>query len=135
MTTTHGTSTLLPDPEPRPVRLTIVSVDDHLVEPPHMFEGRLPARLQERAPRVVEDDAGNQSWRFEGERYELPCLGAVAGRPREEWTLEPTRFDQVRPGCYDIEARVRDMDLNGVWASVNFPSQITGLCGSVFGRA
>src|SRR6185436_4829097 len=29
-------------------------------------------------------------------------------------------------------ARVRDMDLNGVWASVNFPSQITGFCGAVF---
>jgi hypothetical protein len=25
---------LLPDPEPRPVEVTIISVDDHLVEPP-----------------------------------------------------------------------------------------------------
>ena len=40
----------------------------------------------------------------------------------------------MRPGCYDIDARVRDMDINGVWASVNFPSQITGFCGSVFSR-
>ena len=46
--------------------------------------------------------------------------------------LEPFRFDQMRPGCYDIDARVRDMDLNGVWASLNFPSQITGFCGRVF---
>ena len=36
--------TLLPDPSPRPVRYTVISVDDHLVEPPDMFEGRLPAR-------------------------------------------------------------------------------------------
>ncbi len=132
--TTTTSNRLLPDPEPRPIDLTVISVDDHLVEPPHMFEGRLPARLQPLAPRVVEDDDGNQAWRFDGEQYELPCLGAVAGRPRDEWTLEPTRFDQVRPGCYDIEARVHDMDLNGVWASVNFPSQITGFCGSVFAR-
>ena len=27
------------------------------------------------------------------------------------------------------------MDLNGVWASVNFPSQITGFCGRVFFNA
>ena len=40
----------------------------------------------------------------------------------------------MRPGCYDVDARVRDMDINGVWASVNFPSQITGFCGSVFSR-
>ena len=31
-------------------------------------------------------------------------------------------------------ARLADMDLNGIWASVNFPSQITGFCGSVFSR-
>jgi hypothetical protein len=47
---THG---LLPDPEPRAIRHTIISVDDHLVEPPGMFDGRLPAALAGRAPRVV----------------------------------------------------------------------------------
>jgi predicted TIM-barrel fold metal-dependent hydrolase len=40
----------------------------------------------------------------------------------------------MRPGCFDIDARIRDMDINGVWASVNFPSQITGFCGAVFSR-
>ena len=61
-------------------------------------------------------------------------LNAVAGRKREDWKVEPTRFDEMRPGCYDIDARIRDMDINGVWASVNFPSQITGFCGRVFSR-
>ena len=31
--------------------------------------------------------------------------------------------------------RIADMDINGVWASVNFPSQITGFCGRVFSTA
>ncbi|MBW2269840.1 MAG: amidohydrolase, partial [Deltaproteobacteria bacterium] len=43
------TRPLLPDPEPREVKYTLLSVDDHLLEPPHAFEGRLPGRLQERA--------------------------------------------------------------------------------------
>ncbi len=30
--------------------LIMVSVDDHLVEPPNLFEGRLPAKFQDRAP-------------------------------------------------------------------------------------
>ncbi len=54
-------------------------------------------------------------------------MNAVAGRRPETYGLEPFRFDQMRPGCYDVDARVRDMDINGVWASVNFPSMITGL--------
>ena len=51
----------LPDPEPREVRYTIISVDDHLMEPPGMFSGRLPGRLAAGAPRVVEAD-GRQAW-------------------------------------------------------------------------
>ena len=39
--------------------LILVSVDDHLVEPPGMFDGRLPAHLQDRAPKVVETEEGH----------------------------------------------------------------------------
>jgi predicted TIM-barrel fold metal-dependent hydrolase len=122
----------LPDPEPRETRYTVISVDDHVVEPPHTFEGRLPAALQARAPRIVETRHGHQVWEFEGRHYTQVGMNAVAGRRPDTVELEPFRFDQMRPGCYDVDARVRDMDINGVWASVNFPSQITGFCGSVF---
>jgi predicted TIM-barrel fold metal-dependent hydrolase len=128
---THG---LLPDPDPRPINYTIISVDDHLVEPPDMFEGRLPGRFQTLAPRVVTTEEGHEVWQFDGKVFMQVGLNAVVGRPRQDWKVEPTRFDEMRPGCYDIHARIRDMDINGVWASVNFPSQITGFCGSVFSR-
>src|SRR2546430_15173940 len=124
----------LPEPSPREVKFTVISVDDHVVEPPHTFEGRLPAALQERAPRIVETRKGHQVWEFEGARYTQVGMNAVAGRRPESVKLEPFRFDQMRPGCYDVDARVRDMDINGVWASVSFPSQITGFCGAVFSR-
>ena len=48
-----------PEPEPRPVRYTVISVDDHIVEPAHMFEGRLPKKFQDRAPRIVETPEGH----------------------------------------------------------------------------
>jgi predicted TIM-barrel fold metal-dependent hydrolase len=41
----------------------------------------------------------------------------------------------MRPGCYDVHARVKDMDVNGVYAGVNFPSMITGFAGRVFFNA
>ncbi|HWD52458.1 MAG TPA: amidohydrolase family protein [Acidimicrobiales bacterium] len=126
---------LLPDPEPRIRRYTVISVDDHLVEPPDMFEGRLPARFQDLAPRVVENKFGHQLWEFDGQRYTQVGMNAVAGRRPEAVTLEPTRFEDMRPGCWNIDERIRDMDINGVWASLNFPSQITGFCGRVFSGA
>jgi predicted TIM-barrel fold metal-dependent hydrolase len=127
----------LPEPEPRPVRYTIVSVDDHLVEPPNMFEGRLPARFQSEAPRIVETEEGHQVWEFDGSRFSQVGMNAVAGRRLDSVgeRYEPARFEHMRPGCYDVEARIHDMDLGGVWASLNFPSQITGFCGRVFAQA
>ncbi len=125
----------LPEPEPRALKYTVISVDDHVVEPPHTFEGRLPAALQDRAPHIVETRRGHQVWEFEGRHFTQVGMNAVAGRRPETVQMEPFRFDQMRPGCYDADARVHDMDINGVWASVNFPSQITGFCGSVFSAA
>jgi predicted TIM-barrel fold metal-dependent hydrolase len=123
------------DFRPREVRYTLISVDDHLVEPPHMFEGRLPARLQPDAPRVVSTADGHEAWTFDGALHSQVGLNAVAGREKKDWSLEPASFAEMRPGCYDIKARIADMDIGGIWASVNFPSAITGFCGSVFSRA
>jgi predicted TIM-barrel fold metal-dependent hydrolase len=128
-------ATLLPDPVARPISVPIISVDDHLIEPPDLFDGRLPAALQAEAPRVVEDQAGTQCWVFESQRYPNVGLNAVVGRPRAEWSMEPARFDQMRPGCFDIDQRVADMDLAGIWASLCFPSLVSGFCGSVYSRA
>jgi predicted TIM-barrel fold metal-dependent hydrolase len=83
----------------------------------------------------VETAQGHQVWEFDGNRYSQVGMNAVAGRRPESVAVEPFRFDQMRPGCWDIHARIRDMDINGVWASLNFPSQITGFCGRVFSTA
>jgi predicted TIM-barrel fold metal-dependent hydrolase len=124
---------LLADPTPRRRRFTIISVDDHLIEPRDLFEGRLPANLADRAPRVVEDGA-SEVWDFDGRRYPNIGLNAVVGRPSEEWSMEPARFDEMRPGCWDIHARIADMDLAGIWASLCFPSLLAGFAGTVFSR-
>jgi len=125
----------LPEPSPREVRYTVISVDDHVVEPADMFEGRIPAKLADRAPRIVETPEGHEVWEFDGAQFSQVGMNAVAGRRPETVKLEPFRFEHMRPGCYDVHARVHDMDINGVWASLNFPSMITGFCGRVFFNA
>src|SRR2546430_886179 len=62
-------------------------------------------------------------------------MNAIVGRRRDGVVVEPLRFDQMRAGCYDVDGRIKDMDINGVWASVNFPSMIAGFCGRVFSQA
>jgi predicted TIM-barrel fold metal-dependent hydrolase len=132
---TSSTTALLPDPEPRELRYTVISVDDHLVEPADMFVRHVPQRYKQRCPRVVDSPTGGQQWVYDGQVFEQLGLNAVVGHPRkEDWTFEPTRYEEMRPGCFDVDRRVADMDIDGVWASVCFPSMVTGFCGSVFSR-
>jgi predicted TIM-barrel fold metal-dependent hydrolase len=114
--------------------LILVSVDDHVIEPPTMFDAHIPEKYRDRAPHVLEDDQGNEYWQFEDERAMNMGLNAVAGCPPEEYGLSPTRYDQMRPGCYDVRERVRDMDANGVLGSMNFPT-FPHFCGQLFARA
>src|SRR5579871_1533698 len=113
--------------------LILVSVDDHVVEPPDMFDQHLPAKYQDVAPRVVQTASGDDVWFYEGN--ELPNIGlnAVAGKPPEEYGIEPTSFGEMRPGCYDIHQRIADMDANGVLGSMCFPS-FPQFCGQLFSR-
>jgi len=112
--------------------LVLVSVDDHCVEPANVFDGRMPARYADRAPRIVEKD-GNQIWVFEGESASYLGLNAVAGRPPDEWGLNPTRYDEMRRACWDIDERVRDMSADGLLAQLCFPT-FPQFCGQYFNR-
>ena len=110
--------------ERRSRRYVVISVDDHLVEPPHMFDGRLPARFAERSPRVIEMDGGQQAWLLDGQLLTQIGINAVVGQDRSALMVEPTRFDQMREGAFDIAARITDMDADGVYASMCFPSLV-----------
>ena len=105
-----------------PEDLILISVDDHIIEPPDLFDAHLPERYKAEAPRIVRRDDGADVWRF-GE-VEVPnvALNAVAGRPKEEYGVEPQSLDEIRPGCYVVDERIKDMNACGVLASMNFPS-------------
>jgi len=106
-------------------------VDDHVVEPPEVFDDRLPAKYREAAPKFVVRDDGSAVWRYEGQELVNVALNAVAGRPPEEYGFEPTSMEELRPGCYDVDARVKDMDATGVLGSLCFPS-FPGFVGKIF---
>jgi len=113
--------------------LILVSVDDHVVEPPNVFDDRLPAKYRDLAPKFITNPDGTNAWEYEGQIIGNVALNAVAGRPPEEYGIEPTSFDELRPGTYDIHERVKDMDANGVLGSLCFPS-FPQFCGQLFAR-
>jgi predicted TIM-barrel fold metal-dependent hydrolase len=113
--------------------MTLISVDDHIIEPPEMFEAHLPAKYKDVAPRVLRDDDGCDYWILDEVRLPYIGLNAVAGKPQEEYGLEPDSFDDMRPGCFEVEARIGDMNANGVLASLNFPS-FPSFCGQRFSK-
>lgn len=127
-TVADGTVTFLPEPERQPRPYTVISVDDHIVEPPDTFVGRLPAKLAERGPRVERQD-GADVWVYDDQAFPNVGFNAVVGRPVREYSFEPTRFEDMRRGAWDIHARVADMDLSGIYASLCFPSFLPGFAG------
>jgi predicted TIM-barrel fold metal-dependent hydrolase len=113
--------------------MVLVSVDDHVVEPPDMFDQHLPAKYKDLAPKVIQTEEGDDVWFYEDQHLPNIGLNAVAGKPPEEYGIEPTTFAEMRRGCYDIGERVRDMDANGVLGSMCFPS-FPQFCGQLFSR-
>jgi predicted TIM-barrel fold metal-dependent hydrolase len=113
--------------------MILVSVDDHVCEPPEMWKNVLPEKWTSRAPKFVSRPDGSDVWVFEGQQIPNVGLNAVAGRPLEEYGMEPTALSQLRKGCYEVDARIDDMNANGVLGSLCFPS-VPGFCGELFGR-
>jgi predicted TIM-barrel fold metal-dependent hydrolase len=133
----------------------IISVDDHVVEPAHVWDRWLPAKYRDRGPRVERrgvrkidfagaaaykeefDDESPQKadvWVYENSVYTHKRMVAAVGYPRAEMTMTPITYDDMRPGCYDPAARLDDMDINWVEASACYPT-FPRFCGQTFAES
>ena len=90
--------------------LILVSIDDHVVEPPDMFLRHVPAKYKDEAPVVVTDDKGVDQWMYQGRPQGVSGLNAVVSWPAEEWGRDPAGFAEMRPGVYDVHSpRIPDV--------------------------
>lgn len=111
--------------------MVLVSVDDHITEPGDIYDRQLSGEALATAPKLLVKSDGTNYWTYQGMNIPSVALNAVVGRPREEYGMEPTSLDQLRAGCFDVDARVDDMNVNGIAASLNFPS-FAGIDGGLF---
>ena len=107
----------------------LISVDDHIIEPPDVWTERVAANHRDLAPRVVERDDGAEAWIVNGEPQPTMGLNAVAGRPQEEWDMDPLRYSDMIEACYNPTQRAKDLALDGVVGSICFPT-ILGFAGA-----
>jgi predicted TIM-barrel fold metal-dependent hydrolase len=106
--------------------IRIISVDDHVIEPPNVWVDRLPAKFQEAGPHIEKNANGTDDWVWEGRRYPVQLMGSPRTRHfKSDGTGEEVHsrgYDEMIEGCYDVHARMTDMDLDGVHAQLCFPT-------------
>jgi len=104
----------------------MIDADCHVVEPPHIWEKWLPAEFQDRAPKLVKDEEGGDAWQLQPDAP-LMKIGLVAtpGMRFEDMKWAGYTYDDVRKGCWEGEARLEDMDFDGIDAEFIYPSQRT----------
>jgi len=116
-----------------PAETQIVSVDDHVVEHPRVFLDRLPAKYADVAPRI-ENIEGADWWIYEGQKASNFATNAVAGKPHKEFGQEPRAYSDMLKGCYSIDERIKDMDIEGIHAQLCFPT-FAGFAGSALAQS
>jgi len=100
----------------------IIDADAHVNEPPDLWQSRVPARLKHKAPKVLHTDQGDV-WSFnEGEKLRPLGLTATAGLSYLQFRASGLRYDEIRPGSFDTRARLADLDADGIWGQVIYPS-------------
>lgn len=106
----------------------IISSDSHVIEPWFLWQERLPAKFRDRAPRLLHDEAGDK---LVCEDVEMPPIGTAAGVFRKDTEVRQTgRWeDDVPASAYDPVARLAEIDRDGVWGEVLYPTFGLGFYG------
>ena len=103
----------------------IYSSDSHLVEQPDLWTERIDPRFKDRAPHMVYNDTDRGDWWYvDGARLFSGLGGADTGRRFDapETLRTEARFEETRAGAYEPEIRIHDMEIDGVYGEVLYPT-------------
>jgi predicted TIM-barrel fold metal-dependent hydrolase len=103
--------------------IKLISSDNHINEPRDLFTSRFPTHLKDKAPRVVRGADGGDGWSIRGEAPKRTYgLEAMAGFDKKDYRVSGLRYEQLRPGNYNGAEHLKDMDIDGIFASVVYPA-------------
>lgn len=103
---------------------TVISADNHVNEPPHVFD-RVPASMRDRAPKMLKGADGGDGWSFDGKPPKRTFgIEAMAGHAKDDYKLEGLAWDEILKGNYDGAEHLKDMERDGVGGGcVVYPNQ------------
>ncbi len=80
--------------------MILVSIDDHMIEPPDMYENHVPDEVAgRRARRSSATRTASTSGCSRARRPARPFgMAATVGWPSEEWGFNPGTYTELRPG-------------------------------------
>lgn len=108
-----------------------ISADSHIVEPPGCYVDHIEPKYRDVAPRVERHPSGRDVYVVKDLKRTVP-LGFLDGAgmsvTERQQHVATTTFDQVRRGGWDPEARVADMDRDGIAAEIIYASVGMVLC-------
>ena len=111
----------------------LISVDDHIQEPPDLWTQRLSKkRWGDRIPHMERAGDGTERWVVDGQLL-LDGRAGRAGALMADRNREPSHWADVPPAAYVPMERLKAMDSAGIDYSVLYPT-VAGLAGETFGR-
>lgn len=126
----------------------LISVDDHVIEPPDVWTTRLPDKYADVGPRVkrekgvrgrdgrwrADPDAPGAAWcdvwYYENLVWPMIRGFAQCGYESDD-ALNPITYDDMLPSAWQRAPRLVDMDRNHTDVSLCYPT-ITRFCGQIF---
>ena len=97
------------------------SGDSHLVEPDDLFTSSLPPDMAERMPRSVWDEDGSHETIYvDGQEFRRKIPGVLRNGLQE--LDEQGTVVERPPGHNDMKLRLTDLDQEGIWAELVYPS-------------
>lgn len=97
-----------------PTGTRLISPDSHWLETGDVWVSRFPAHLRDKAPRIV----------WEGKGWNIVASGR---RIFPEAFVDAMQSFEVIPGINQVEARLRDLDIEGVEKELLFPQKCLSL--------
>ena len=94
----------------------LISVDDHVQEPPDLWTQRLSKSWGDRIPRLERARDGTEGWVVDG-RSLLDGRTGRAGALMADRNCEPIRWEEVPPAAYLPSERLKLMDAAGIDAA------------------